>query len=233
MHFHSRRLGAFVLARLAVLLALMSLPGLAASQPTSVTLVSNMSQSISFFPAYVAQSFTTGASSLGYMLDGIGVALHIVDGSQDAASTVRLRTDNSGAPGSVLAMLNAPSEYINGMNTFAASAAIPLAPSTTYWITLGEGVSPVASLHPPYLTRLDTETGLGGWTIGDSLLHAQAAPASWANTAALGTNNSSLQVSVTGYAVPAVHAESAAVDAETLTHRVRYRPGHRGSGGAQ
>ena len=218
MHRHSRRLGAFVLARLATLLVFMSVSAFAASQPASVTLVSNADQPFSaFFPAYIAQSFTTGASSRGYMLNSVGVALHIIEGAQDTSSTVQVRTDTSGAPGSVLASLTPPAGYSDGINTFAASTGIALTPSTTYWITVGDGVTSVGALHPTYLTTLNDETGLNGWTIGNSFLHAQAPPVSWSNTSALGTYNASAQIRVTGYAVPAVHAESASVDGDALT----------------
>ena len=153
-------------------LALLAAPTTAPAQSV-ITLVSN-TPTTSSNHWFWAQSFTTGSS--GATVSEIQIFL---DQSVGDVS-VRLRSDNSGVPGSLLATFTNPSSLPSGLvtATFTAPANTVLAANTTYWISGNEGVSTrrgVRSASGP------AETGEPGWTIANGSLQRPSDSDSWSN----------------------------------------------------
>ena len=188
--------------------------------PISTTLVGNTDQDFSLFSmAYFAQSFTTGRSLLGYELDGADLALHVLAGTADSSSSVWIRSDLAGSPGSVIAKLSPPSSYTDGLNAFSLSPSLVLQPSKRYWFTIGEAVGTVMESHPVYLTSSAADAGLEGWSLSDTVRRASQLPPHWSLGSSIGTQQSSVQVRLTGRAVPFVYPVSATVDGPDLAVR--------------
>ena len=125
-------------------------------------LVSNTSETRSSTTSalYSAQSFTTGSAAGGYTLSE--VAIHLA--ANTGTTSVKIRTDDSGDPGStVVATLTG--SVANGLQTFTAPANTRLDANTTYWVSVNEGVS--ANRAEFSSTTSHNETGLTGWTIGN------------------------------------------------------------------
>ena len=157
--------------------ALLALP-LQAQAQTLTTLVSNTdltpnSSSSNFF---YAQSFVTGANASGYNISTVKVAFGLTSGT---ATRVRIRTSNSSninRPGDLVATLTNPGNLSVGLNTFTAPANTRLDPSTSYWITVNEGIPTRAYTQ---LTSGDDETGEPGWSIGNGLLKRSLETLDW------------------------------------------------------
>ena len=90
-------------------------------------------------PKY-AQGFDTGASSLGYRLSSIGIALGTITDTATAGDALRvtLNADHNRIPGYALCTLSAPASFsANAVNRFDAPAACPaLAPNTAYFVVV-------------------------------------------------------------------------------------------------
>ena len=111
-----------------------------------------------------AQSFETGANVGGYTITNVQIRL--ADMSSGTTS-VKIREDNSGAPGDVLETLTNPTLTQDALNTFTAPSDTTLEASTTYWISVNEGVSSNRISYAS--TQGDGQTGLTGWSIGNGL----------------------------------------------------------------
>ena len=131
------------------------------------TLVSNTHlTSTNTSDVFQAQSFETGATG-GYTVSAVDI--YIATGSGKSTS-VKIREDDSGDPatGDPVATLTNPGTLTDSsLNTFTASDVITLDASTTYWITVNEGIS--SSSDRAVLARVleDDETGEPGWSIGN------------------------------------------------------------------
>ena len=140
-----------------------------------------------------AQSFETGANLGGYTVSEVDLALTAV--SSVSSTIVKIRENNGGAPGELVTTLTNPgtlTEY--SLNTFTAPPGTTLAASTTYWLTMGEGIS---------INRVRVETSLGndetgepGWSIGNDRLFKIFEADEWETT------SNSLLMTIKGTAVP-------------------------------
>ena len=102
----------------------------------------------------LAQQFTTGATSGGYILDSIGIHFADFDASTVGSQlTVTLNAANdNGDPGDVLCTLSDPASFTAGVvNTFAAPGTDPcpvLEPSTAYFVVLKRVLADANAYHP-------------------------------------------------------------------------------------
>ena len=139
----------------------------AAQTPTYV-FVSNSTQPTSgTSDAYQAQSFTTGPYDAGATITEVRLWLVTVDGR---STRVTIRENNaSNEPGDLVATLMNPAFSADAWNTFYAPSGMTLDASTTYWITVNEGVASDR-------VSFKQTTGHGeygdttGWSIGNSRL---------------------------------------------------------------
>ena len=142
-----RRPAATFLALLALLAAAMALPGSsqqAEAQTTPQTLVSNIQQTGSGTGNSThdhAQEFTTGDNALGYTVTSADIFFtEIADGQIWSRSTVTIRSDSSGSPGTVLATLTDPSKTTatshESLTFTAPGQGVDLDPNTKYWLVV-------------------------------------------------------------------------------------------------
>ena len=126
--------------------------------------------------AIQAQSFETGATAGGYTVSYVHISL----GSVEAGLTsVKIKENSaSNKPGVLVATLANPGTFTaNSLNTFTAPVGTTLAASTTYWISVNEGLitAGVSVLTAPS----DDQTGETGWSIGNDRLSRDDQNASW------------------------------------------------------
>ena len=91
-------------------------------------------------------------------------------------------------------LTNPASLTADSLNTFTAPAGTTLDASTTYWITVNEGISSNRA-HFSYIGE-DDETGETGWTIGDGRRSRTDEMGNWS----FSTN--SLMIEIKGTAIP-------------------------------
>ena len=138
-----------------------------ATTTTAITLVSNTHHDVSSGASnsFQAQSFETGANAGGYTISEVQVRLQTVSGK---STSVTIRENASDEPGALVATLTNPGTLTaSSLNTFTAPAGTTLAASTTYWISVNEGISSRATVGR---AGSDGETGETGWSIGDGRL---------------------------------------------------------------
>ena len=157
--------GVVLVGVLAIVGTLLAYSGRVEAQPATVTLVSNTSEtSDSETSHFVAQAFTTGSNSAGYTIAEIQVFLQEV--TTGDSTSVRIRENSaSDRPGDLVATLTNPATFsADALNTFTAPDGTTLTASTTYWVTVGEGVS-----NRVHVRRTDsnTQTGASGWSLAD------------------------------------------------------------------
>ena len=131
----------------------------------TISLVSNTHLSASSFTSsdFTVQSFATGANADGYTVSEVDIRFGETSG---ASTSVKIREDNDGEPGDLVATLTNPASLTaDSLNTFTAPAGTTLAASKTYWISVNEGISSALPLF--VFTSSDDETGETGWSIGD------------------------------------------------------------------
>ena len=142
-----------------------------------------------------AQSFVTGFNAGGYAVSAVQIRLKSVSGK---TTVVRIREDNNGEPGDLVATLTNPASLsAHNINTFTAPPGTTLAASTTYWITKGEGISGSSRLTFAF-TAATAETGEPGWSIGDSRLYRTSETLPWFTS-----TQSSLMIAIKGTAIGA------------------------------
>ena len=116
----------------------------AEAQTTPQTLVSNIQQTGSGTGNSThdhAQEFTTGDNALGYTVTSADIFFtEIADGQIWSKSTVTIRSDSSGSPGTVLATLTDPSKTTatshESLTFTAPGQGVDLDPNTKYWLVL-------------------------------------------------------------------------------------------------
>ena len=137
-----------------------------------------------------ATSFTTGDNGGGYTLKEVSIRMGGFSSSDGVA--VRVRADSSGRPGATEYTLINPDPLPSsaGIATvFSAPDDTVLLANTTYWVTVDrEAGSFIVSR-----TNSDSQSGLSGWSIGDT---SRNRGAGW-NTST--TRSSHLILSVRGY----------------------------------
>ena len=143
---------------------------------TLTTFVSNTAETASLGTSTLqAQSFETGANADGYTISEVQIQLGTLPANP--TTVVRIREDNSGEPGDLVAELTSPATLTaNSLNTFTAPADTTLAPGKTYWITVNEGILNGASFAQ---TEADDETGETGWSIGDNRIFRNNETEGW------------------------------------------------------
>lgn len=116
----------------------------------------------------VANSFTTGVGG-GWDLNSVTLNLGVFgEGTPSGDLNVYLASDSSGLPGTTLVnfAVNNPIPGVSAADyTYSPETALTLNDNTTYWIVIS------ANLADNYIWSytLDTaETGLSGWSIGDT-----------------------------------------------------------------
>ena len=86
--------------------------------------------------------------------------------SSGKSTSVKIRQDDGGEPGNLVATLVNPGTLTSyQFNTFTAQTVITLAASTTYWITVNEGIT--SNRIPVLNTSADVEFSAWDWSIGD------------------------------------------------------------------
>ncbi len=141
-----RRPAAPFLALLLLLTAALVLPGSpqqAEAQTAPQTLVSNLGQIVDGLGGDQndhAQAFTTGDNAMGYTLTSVDIFFRAIASNQFLSlSTVTIRSDSGGSPGTVLATLTDPPSRTFTTESFTFTAPGPglnLAPNTQYWLVL-------------------------------------------------------------------------------------------------
>ena len=198
---------AFALTMLAVLMALMPHATPAQAQ-TIVALVLNTAETRESGgnEVHYTQTFQTGANAQGYQLGNVAVRLESVTSGETTAVKIRENGSDS-LPGNVVATLANPSTLSGAaLNVFTAPAGTKLLPSTTYWLSVNDGIS--GSKVSYNITLSDTETGEAGWSIGNTLLWRANESNNWAS------EESSLVFQVSGYENNAPTADDGSVTAD-------------------
>ena len=180
-----------------ILLAFAALASAPAQAQTVTTLVSNTDLGVlSAGVANIqAQSFRTGASSDGYEISEIQILIFSAP-SNPPDNSVKLRADDGGKPGGLVADLMDPATFrgANGSNTFTVREGTILDPQTTYWVVVNEGVA-VGSALSYTATTFDSQTGEAGWSIGNGYLWKSPPSQDWS------TSEVALLIAVRGRAV--------------------------------
>ena len=168
--------------------ALLALP-LQAQAQALTTFVTNTVESVTpnSTNSIVAQSFETGANAGEFTISEVQIRIDTASGRR---TRVRIRENDSGEPGGLVAILTNPGTLEGGLNTFTAPAGTTLAASTTYWITVSEEME--SSRVSFAQTTADGETGETGWRIGNTRLYKASETAAWS------TAPSSLLIAIKG-----------------------------------
>ena len=156
----------------------------AQAQTVTTTLVSNTGVILGLGEANIqAQSFRTGASSNGYEITDIRIRvlsfpLVLPDNS------VKLRADDGGKPGGLVADLMDPATFRGGhqTNTFTVPEGTILDPETTYWVVVNEGVGGISTRISYTATAGDSQTGEAGWSIGNGFLWKSSPSQDWSSS---------------------------------------------------
>ena len=169
----------------------------AQAQTVTTTLVSNTGAVLGVGASNIqAQSFRTGANSNGYEITDIRIRvlslpLVLPDNS------VKLRADDGGKPGVLVADLMDPATFRGGhqTNTFTVPEGTILDPETTYWVVVNEGVA-VGETLSCTATAGDSHTGEAGWSIGNGFLWRSLPSQDWSSS------DNALLIHVRGRVVP-------------------------------
>ena len=127
----------------------------------STTLVSNAGQSESSVSSSdsQAQSFGTGPNAGGYTITEVQIRLS--DLAFVTTTIVQIREDDGSKPGDLVATLTNPATLTsNALNTFTAPTNTTLDASTTYWISVNEGISSRAAFPANRSRQTDGRDGL-------------------------------------------------------------------------
>ena len=142
-------------------LAVLAASATPAPAQTGTTLASNTDQGNGFVNrTTMAQSFTTGSQDATIWEIKLGTGSGF-----DGTPVVKLRKDNSGEPGDLVAELThspAKNSYFRGwLTAFTAPDDTTVDANTTYWVTVSEGVT---GSRPAIRLATNDQTG---WSIGD------------------------------------------------------------------
>ena len=152
------------------------------SAQTRQILVSNSDSSVSSNDndSYAAQGFVTGSSSYGYTVSEVRIRFGL---NQETVTTaVKIRQNNNGRPGALVATLTNPNRFANdSFNTFTAPPDTHLDPNTKYFFTINEGVADLGRIDYSVTTN-NAESGLTGWSVDDDRLWRSSEGATSWNT---------------------------------------------------
>ena len=206
----SRRLR-LVLPGLAVL-AFAAMAAAPAGAQTVGTLVSNVDEGGIGSPRnYAAQSFRTGGQAGGYEITEIRI-FGARSANPPTEPLLKIRDDDGGEPGDLVATLSNPSHFNTDEAIFRAPSGTMLDANTTYWVMINDGVTGMRINYS--LTSGNGQTGQPGWSIGDTHLRRLSEVNEWATD-----DSDSVRVHIRG-PVTAAPIESGA-DATLRNLRVR------------
>ena len=185
-------------------LAVLGFAGTAAQAQTSATLVSNLGQAtdgttVSLAGIDVAQGFTTGNATNGYVLDAVVVDMSMAappNTPPSSALTVHLATGVSAtSAGTTVATLTNPATLAVGENRFTAPAGTTLSAGTQYFVVLQS--SAAVSVRRT-ASKAEDAGAAAGWSIADDA-HARThtSTGGFPNT----TTDAVLKMRVDGYTV--------------------------------
>ena len=152
------------------------------SAQTRQILVSNSDSSVNSNDndSYAAQGFVTGSSSYGYTVSEVRIRFGL--DLETATAAVKIRQNNNGRPGALVATLTNPNRFANdSFNTFTAPADTHLDPNTKYFFTINEGVADLGRIDYSVTTN-NAESGLTGWSVDDDRLWRSSEGATSWNT---------------------------------------------------
>ena len=152
------------------------------SAQTRQILVSNSDSSVSSNDndRYAAQGFVTGSSSYGYTVSEVRIRFGL--NPETVTTAVKIRQNNNGRPGALVATLTNPNSFANdSFNTFTAPADTHLDPNTKYFFTINEGVADLGRIDYSVTTN-NAESGLTGWSVDDDRLWRSSEGATSWNT---------------------------------------------------
>ena len=147
----------------------------AAQVQMTTTFVSTTGESRGSAPSSImAQSFTAGSNLDGYTLSDVALNYDRSGSSADLTVTrVKIRRDNAGAPGDLVANLLNPASFSAGILSFAAPANTTLEAGETYWVVLNEGYDSASDRLRFWTTSSDDQTVTTAdpnWSIADTRL---------------------------------------------------------------
>ena len=166
-----------------------ALPVATSSGPAVTTLVSNMGQTPSSDPfnngwaatngVRMAQQFTVGSDTEGYMLTAVHIDLLVADAhNADPDYSVTIReiagTGFNERPGKVVGSLLEPSALVPGRNVFfAAGNGVPLDPGTRYFISVDVTAASGRKTVETNTTQSMSEDGgaAAGWNLANGKLY--------------------------------------------------------------
>ena len=174
----------------------------------------------------LAQQFTTGDNTLGYLLSEVRLRATDTRGDHAARTYVTIKDDAGGVPGTEVGRLNNPATFAHGattagdtdaLNTFAATGSIRLAADTAYWVVVNEE-SEGSRLHIA-VTTVDAEDSgaLSGWSIADGRRQKDAGTdSSWGSDGAVLLMNLRGHVATDPAVVPGPPQSFTATPGDTL-----------------
>ncbi len=196
------------LAFLAVVFALSTEQ--ADAQQASQTLVSNFGQANGGTGSLVAhdhaQAFTTGPNAGGYEVTGVDLRFDTVAAGLGEHLVVHVRRDGGGSPGTRVGTLTEPAFTASAVPTkyTFTHSGLRLEPDTTYWVTVDQDASTVATGSRLSTTASDAENagGAAGFSIANVASWKPDATFTWSSVRDL-SGGRSLYLGVTGAALPA------------------------------
>ena len=166
-----------ILPGLAVL-AFAALAAAPARAQTVGTLVSNVDEGGVGSPRnYAAQSFRTGGQTGGYEVTEIRI-FGARSANPPTEPLLKIRDDDGGEPGDLVATLSNPSHFNTDEAIFRAPSGTMLDANTTYWVMINDGVTGMRINYS--LTSGNGQTGQSGWSIGDVHLRRLSEVNEWA-----------------------------------------------------
>ena len=179
---------------LAGALALLASAGAAQAQTArklAGTTSNTGSQNTDFNNDY-AQAFTTGSHTDGYTLTRVEILMN----SQSTAPTysVKIHSDSSGSPGTVVDTLTNPSSPpTSGLAAYTHSG-LDLAADTTYWLVRDVTASPTGTWSwSVHTSDNDDNNPVDGWSIADNSKYRASTATSWTD------DTTTLRFNIYGY----------------------------------
>ena len=129
-----------------------------------------------------AQKFMTGTNPAGYQVSEVDIRFKTVGAGETTVVTIR-ENNSSDRPGDLVGttLTNPASLTADSLNTFTASSAIMLEPSTPYWLIANDGIASGSVRAQTHNIQPDDQSGAPGWTIGNGLRWKNAPGDSWSS----------------------------------------------------
>ena len=208
---HSAR--ALAAAALLALVGALALP--ATAQAQEIVLVSNFAEgrdstgsvrsptysittsggSIELGEQRIAQRFTAGPNTAGYVLESVTLQLSGEDNDAQGVQVAIHENNSSGDPGAQLAVLDNSADPFGGVTrTFSAPSPLSLVTGRSYWVVLSNTATTSSAFYSSITESID-QTTTQGFSIRDT--HHQGTPGSWSEA-----TDYSVRMEVRGTVVP-------------------------------